>query len=85
VTDDPHIFPDRLVSTLSSSAGKVRDDRAPRAREAETSSFADILPSYEIWRTAVLSVINLIEYFEEESIDIRDFLARLKHLYDLPE
>ncbi|KAL3466524.1 hypothetical protein BJX64DRAFT_250226 [Aspergillus heterothallicus] len=51
--------------------------------DGRASALADLLVDEDQWRTAVLQVIHLIEYWEEESIDMRDLLARLKHLYDL--
>jgi hypothetical protein len=83
-----------MIRTCSRSAlyllgvalrAKYEREREPRGRDRETTMLAELLPDSEAWRTAVLSVIHLIEYWKEESIDMGDLLARLKHLHDLTE
>ncbi|KAL4882064.1 hypothetical protein BJY04DRAFT_217756 [Aspergillus karnatakaensis] len=58
---------------------------ALRAKYEERSRgvFVELLPEEEVWRTAVVRVIGLIEYWVEESGDLGDLVVRLKGLYDL--
>jgi hypothetical protein len=83
-----------MIRTCSRSAlyvlgvalrAKYEREREPPRRDGGTSIFAELLPDGGKWRAAVLSVIHLIEYWKEESIDMGDLLARLKHLHDLTE
>ncbi|KAL3492150.1 hypothetical protein BJX62DRAFT_236587 [Aspergillus germanicus] len=83
-----------MIRTCSRSAlyllgvalrAKYEREREPHPRDGGTSMFAELLPVGGKWRAAVLSVIHLIEYWKEESIDMGDLLARLKHLHDLTE
>ncbi|KAL3482169.1 hypothetical protein BJX99DRAFT_252883 [Aspergillus californicus] len=55
---------------------------AMRVKYEKDGSIAALLPD-DKWKTAVLRVIHMIKYWEEESIDMGDMLARLKHFYDL--
>jgi hypothetical protein len=83
-----------MIRTCSRSAlcllavalrAKYEREREHCGRDGQTFTFAELLPDGGKWRAAVLSVIHLIEYWKEESIDMGDLMARLKHLHDLTE
>ncbi|KAJ9143827.1 C6 zinc finger domain containing protein [Pleurostoma richardsiae] len=74
-----------MIRTCSRSAlqllGVAMRARQEAAEGGDGLQIAELLPGG--WRPAVASVIELIEYWKEESPELAGLLARLKQLYEL--